>query len=272
MKNKIHQLSLDEIHEKETYMLKLVSELCDKHGIRYYICGGTLLGAVRHKGFIPWDDDVDILLPRPDYDKLQEIIKTQPFMPKYRFHSSDLGNLYDPMCKLFDLETIVDKTYIDDEYDRYLWIDMFPMDGMPESEAELETMYRKIHAARKRLKFMKAKNGTGRSSLKKIIKPVLKPFALLLFGKKRTVRYIEKIAKRYKFEETETVGGLVFGYGPQERMNREEYVKPVKMEFEGLTVTAPGCYDEYLRALFGNYMELPPEDKRQVHFMKIYGR
>lgn len=268
---KEHLLTLDEIHKRELDMLKLFVKLCEDNNLRYYMAGGTLLGAVRHKGFIPWDDDIDLLMPRPDYTKLQEIISKQPFMPRYRFNSSDMGNLNDPMCKMFDLNTRVDKKFIADPYDRYLWIDIFPMDGLPDDEGEVVRIYRKVLSARKRLRFVKAKNGTGANRIKAVIKPFIKPFALLLFGKKRTVNYIEKIAKKYDFEKSDNVAGIVFGYGPQESCPREEYVQGVPMMFEDCMTMAPGCYDYYLSSLFGDYMQLPPEDKRQVHFMKIYG-
>jgi lipopolysaccharide cholinephosphotransferase len=266
----MHQLSLKEIQARELKMLKYFKKICEKYHLRYYLAGGTLLGAVRHEGFIPWDDDIDILMPRPDYNKLQKIIKRQPLLPRYRFHSSDLGNLNDPFCKLFDLSTKVDKKWIADQYDCHLWIDIFPMDGVPEDDKEVEKIYKKVKRARRILRFMKAKDGMGKTKLRALVKPLLKPFALLVFGKKRTVHYIERIAKKYPFEECKSVAGVVFGYGPEEKMDRESYVEGIPMKFENCTVMAPGCYDAYLSGLFGDYMQLPPEDKRQVHFMKIY--
>lgn len=266
-----HLLSLEEIHARELVLFKLFDGFCREYGLRYYMCGGTLLGAVRHGGFIPWDDDVDLLMPRPDYDKMQKLLPRQPFLPQYEFHSHEIGNLNENFTKLVDLNTEVDKQYTVDAYDRYLWIDIFPMDGLPGDGRETEKIYRKVKRARKVLKFLKAKPGTGRSRWKAMIKPVMKPVVELFWSKERLLAYIDRIARKYDFESSEYVGGIVYGYGPQEKMLREDYVRELPMQFEDLTSVAPGSYDAYLRALFGDYMQLPPEDSRQVHFMDIYG-
>lgn len=266
-----HLLSLEEIHARELVLFKLFDGFCREHGLRYYMCGGTLLGAVRHKGFIPWDDDVDLLMPRPDYERMQTLIQEQPFWPQYEFHSHDIGNLRENFTKLVDVNTEVDKEYTFDEFDRNLWIDIFPMDGLPEDEKETGKIYRKVKRARRVLKFLKAKPGTGKTRWKAKVKPFVKPFVELFWSKEKLLLYIERIAKTYDFEHSKYVGGIVYGYGPQEKMLREDYVIELPMQFEDLMSVAPGNYDAYLTALFGDYWKLPPEENRQVHFMDIYG-
>ena len=137
----MRRLDLHEIQKRELEIFKVFTEICEKYGIRYYLAGGTLLGAVRHHGFIPWDDDIDVNMPREDYDKLLAHADEIAASGDYKLAAYELGNLNYPFAKIYDLHTSINKLYDDDETERNLWIDIFPMDGLPDDEREVRRIF-----------------------------------------------------------------------------------------------------------------------------------
>lgn len=267
-------LTLKEIQELELELLLAFVKVCERYKLRYYLCGGTLLGAVRHQGFIPWDDDIDVLMPRPDYMKFLKVVRKKQVFPDYmQVRSNLLGNLHDPFCKLVNLNIQMEKVLSEDEYDSHLWIDIFPMDGLPESDRKTRWIYKKALAARTMIRIIKVRPElaaqVSKTRLKAMVKPAMKT-VLRLIGKERLVRYIEKLCRKYDFDTSKYVGGIAFGYGPQEKVPREEYVQAVKLQFEGHEVNAPGCWDLYLTNLYGDYMKLPPEAEQAAHIIKMW--
>lgn len=267
------KMTLEEIHSEEIKMLKSIIDYFEKNKINYFICGGTLLGAIRHKGFIPWDDDIDILMPRTDYNKFLELSKTNNLMiaENLEVHASELKNLNDPFCKIMNLNTIMDKHYIEDEYDKHLWIDIFPMDGLPEDSNETEKIYKKVLFLRRILVMLKAKDEIikheSKTKLKAITKPILRVL-LKPIGVTGIVKMINKTCTKYNYDTSKYVGGIAWGYGPQEKLLKEK-VQNQKVIFENIEVNTFSCYDEYLRNLYGNYMELPPKEKQVAHVMNV---
>ena len=243
----MEKLSLKDLQHLELEIFKYFISLCEKYKLRYFLAGGTLLGAIRHKGFIPWDDDIDVLMPRTDYDRLQNIGK-----------------------KLFDTHTQIKKIFDFDETEQQVWIDIFPLDGLPESDAETEKIFKKSLFMRDILKIQKSQDGSAKSTFKKIVKPVLKPILLKCIGIEKSVEKIDRFARNYSFDDYDYIGGIVWGYGKQEKMKKTEYLKTVQVDFEGLKVNAPGCWDKYLTNLYGDYMRLPPEEQRLTHDMEIW--
>lgn len=263
------KMTLEDVQRSELDMLKHFIKICEANGLRYYLAGGTLLGAIRHNGFIPWDDDIDVLMPRPDYDRLQTLAK-EVKTDRFYLASHELKNLNYPFCKIFDMDTQIDKTFDHDETEQNLWIDIFPLDGLPADDKEVSRIFRKSLAMRKCLNIQRSQDGQAKSKIKLFLKPIMKRIFSVFLGIEKTVTKIDEFARRYDFDSYEYTGGIVWGYGPQERMIKKDYIEPVKVKFEDIEVNAPGCYKEYLTGLYGDYMTLPPVEKRVTHDMNAW--
>ena len=250
----MRKLSLDEIKDCSRNMLKIIDEYCNTNNLRYWVCGGSMLGAVRHKGFIPWDDDIDIFLPISDYMRL---LKEFPKSDRYTFRGfgPDGGDgFYYPFVKMID-----NTTYLDDDMNivRELsgaFLDIFPLVGVPKDEDE-------------RIVFF--------SEYKELERSIVQDFYasdgdLSVFDRRFTEQ--ESFLKKYDFDSSEYVGVLGTWYGVNDSTHREVYDKTIRMKFDDLVVNVPGGYDEYLSKLYGtDYMEIPPLSKRQtLHIINAY--
>ncbi len=267
-------LTLEQVHEEQTKMLKILNDFCNQENITYYICGGTLLGAIRHKGFIPWDDDVDILMPRPDYEKFHKIMEERGFkiQDNIIFRSFKYKNLLIPFAKILNTDLKMEEHYYDTRDDSYLWIDIFPMDGIPESENKTKKLYKKILFLRRLLSLIKVKDdiieNESKSKLMIIPKKIVRFFLSNRFVINRILKKMDKTAKKYDFETSKYVGGVLWGYGPQEKLLKSELTN-IEVEFENLKVNTFSCYHKYLTNLYKDYMQLPPAEKRVAHGIKV---
>ncbi len=251
-------------------ILKKFKELCDKHNLTYYLIGGTLLGAVRHKGFIPWDDDVDVSMPRPDYAKFISIAQNELEEP-YRLVTKEIDpSIVCSFARMIDKRIKVKTEYTKSPQVNYAGIDVFPMDAMPENK--FHYFFRKYHILFRRKLFVISEFNDAacitkdRRGLEKAIFILIDKCKLeRLFNSMRQFRAYHRVLTKYPYDRGRYVGQLLGGYIYKYMMEREVYEPGKELEFEGELFRVPENYDALLRNLYGDYMMLPPEDKRDKH-------
>lgn len=246
-------------------MLQWFDGYCRDNNLRYYVLGGTMLGAARHKGFIPWDDDIDVGLPRKDYETLSELMKGLQF-EKYEIEtvfSNDKAFCY-PYSKIYDTETtLVENTgkYLR----RGIFLDIFPLDGAGNNEQECKKNYspirRKYNFYLSRVCAFKA-NRTWYKNLA-IETAKLIPECLI---NNRTLRIkLDSMCKSRDFDKEKWVANYFGNWGFREVMPKRIFGNPTEYQFENLKVFGPEQYDEYLTHVYGNWKQLPPKEKRVTH-------
>ena len=258
------KITQGEAKQRLVKLLEKIADYCDANRLSYYLVVGSLLGAVRHKGFIPWDDDIDVGMPRPDYERFIELSKEIPI------RCVENKNSEYPFAKIIDEETIVKQPYTKESETSSLWIDIFPFDGWAEDEAVAEKKLKDQKRLWLLLVYAHAKIGEGTTKLRAAFKV---PVVLLTkaIGGKRIATKINKISQEYDYDSSKWIGNFSWStYGMRERVPKEWFTERVKLPFEGYEFWAPKEWDKYLTRIYGDYMKLPPEDKRVNHNMEVW--
>ena len=259
-------------------MMPVLVDICEKENIRYYMIGGTLLGAVRHKGFIPWDDDADIGMERDDYEKFLKVCE------KYLPDHMKLRTYWDDSYHHFYWVRIVDTRYHIKrmgsvrERQEELWIDIFPLDGMPSGKVAFMLHKWRLQASRLlyHLSCFEKVNiqRPGRPLVHRIIIRFLfvsrlwKLFASI--DTKKSLNRIDKLLKKYPVEKTGYVMdymGSTKGFPPVFPLDK--FREPLCYQFEDLQFMGPADADYYLTKIYHDYMKLPAEHERKVHVEEL---
>lgn len=258
------QLAHSEVQTELFKLLCRFDDFAQSRQLRYTLDGGTLLGAVRHGGFIPWDDDIDVAMPRPDYDRLLELIEKDALptdMIALRPCSPELPY---PFIKLCNPRIRCQESYIPEGVvTEYLWIDIFPLDGVPPSDDLATAQYDEVLRLRTRAARMIFPSKTG---WKKIGKSVYR-LMMRVVGPDDAASYsrIDAIAREYSFAESEYCRDIVWTPYPNSRYLSSDFDDLEKFTFCGRSFLAVSHWDAALRSMYGDYMILPPPQKRVTH-------
>ena len=237
-----------------------VDRICKKHGIKYDMDGGTLLGAVRHKGFIPWDDDFDVGMKRCEYEKFLKACEKELDAEKYTLQTFKNRDYAFAFSKIHLNGTELKEEFSKDaDVHRGIFLDVFPYDNLPDGKIERKVFLIQNHIL-KNLIWVKGHYGTESQKKK------LSYFLFILLGAfipiEKLKRKREKLLRKYNNIETEEC--FTSDY-PMYHLKNRWFKDLIDIQFEDRAFPGFKSYDEYLKTIFGDYMELPPEDKRMVH-------
>lgn len=263
-------IELTELRSTQLYeldLLKIFRAICECEKLRYFLVGGTAIGAIRHQGFIPWDDDVDVAMPREDYDKfllvadkyLENNIKVLSFQndEKYEDMSMKLVNTSISYVMKTDVSQIKQN----------VWIDIFPIDGTSSNKVIQLFHYWGIYFLRMQLAYYymeKIQYNEERSGWKKLLIKIAQVIPVnKMINPRNVCSKIDKHLKRYPYETSAIVGNYLGAYKTQEFVNRDIFSNGIMKPFEDELFFVPKEYDTYLKHIYGNYMELPPEGKQK---------
>lgn len=251
-------------------ILKAVHELCEKHEIKYFLDAGTLIGAVRHKGFIPWDDDVDIGMLREDFNKFLEVAKEE--LPKHlflqTFKTDEYYDVYPTPCKVRHNNTIFLEEGAKENYKMHngIFIDVFPYDSLPK--------YNFIYKIQRAISynilksFKRIRDIPEKLSIKNKITFAFYRFVVKMFPNKRRLKLFDFLIS-WNDTNSKYMGYGVDTYWSEYVYKKSDYFELTKLEFEGQYFYAPKNYDAILTQLYGDYMTMPREEERVWHAKEI---
>ena len=270
------QLTLKEIQEIELGLLLKFDAICKDNNWRYSLGGGSLLGAIRHKGFIPWDDDIDVMMPRPDYDSFVDYCCNHGDQTEFNIVTYETVKGYNGLfAKIWDPSTIITDDVMGMDYDIGVNIDVFPIEGLGKNEKEAIKIFRKTSWNREMLNAALWRKYFRSKTHSIIVEPIrLGMFVMSRFADtKKLLRKVDKENLKHPFEQSLYAGCVCGSYREKEIMTTETFKKYCELDFEGHKLKGIENYDEYLTKHYGNYMELPPAEKQETHHTyKAYKR
>lgn len=256
---------MNEMQKKILYMFKWFHAFCEENNLTYYALGGTALGAIRHNGFIPWDDDIDIGMPRPFYERLVKMLKKENIFGQYviEYPLEKNDSMY-PFLKLYDMNTTLVEN-VRNHPKRGIFIDIFPLDGIGDTLEDSVRNYKKIAVWIDILNTKICALRKGRSLKKNIAIIFSGLLPNRIFGKDVLIKKINELGKTIDYNKSSYCVNLFGAWKEREISEIQWFGIPKLVRFEDTWIYVPEKAEKYLTALYGNYMELPPMEDRLTH-------
>ena len=259
------RMTLEEVHQVSLDILKDIHEFCVENNIKYSLSGGSLLGAIRHNGFIPWDDDIDIQMPRPEYEMFIHSYKSKN---GYSVFSRELDGC-DDVNIAFARVCDTKRTYVDMGIGPWkrkrtgVWIDVFPIDGAPSDEKLARKKIDKMYFYWKLIGISKGRNPISYTSAKTLrlkIRLVFKKMFSFFIPRDIVAKYIE-MSQEYSYDQSSYIANFsTMHYKYREWQPKESMANYMLHKFEDSEFYIMARYDISLKSLYGDYMKLPPKE------------
>ena len=270
--------NIELLHKVDMDIVKEVVRVCDAHNFKYYMLGGTMLGAIRHKGFIPWDDDIDLGMPRDDYEAFLELAEKElPAYLKVVNYRNDPNYQY-YITRVQDTQTrVVEERIGNDNKYTCASIDIFPVDGTPNNPILRKIYFFRVlyHRALMSLCYKDSiDRKRKRSKKEKLLLWIMEriPVEKLTTPYKQKCK-IDKLLRSQKVEGSAYIGNIMGAYRTREIVPADYYGEGAYYPFEDIQLRGMAKAEAYLTFTYGDYMRLPPEDQRKTHFkiLEIHG-
>lgn len=265
------------IQEADLLIFNVFLEICEKYNLDYFPADGTLLGAIRHHGFIPWDDDMDISLPRKSFEKLAAVLKYE--LPDNMYYSYFKDADYDSKeihygIKIYSKDLQVITNFSGQEKKEDICIDIVPLDGMPNSILQNKIQQIRLLSLKAILKISQITNVGTYINNRPLIDRIIISFGFRLrfdrfLNTKKWCGRLDNALKKYDYDVSSKVVLFWSDYRFREMVPKSCYEPTSKVRFEDLEINCPGGAELILSQIYGNYLEYPPEESRQKHPIRL---
>ena len=266
----MNNIKVEDLQNKMLEMLLYFDEFCRENSLKYYVCGGCLIGVVRHKGFIPWDDDIDLFMPRPDYERLAKIWNKKADIKKFVYCRTNREHIYhDGGASIRDIRTTyINRHSVNEDIEHGIALEIMPIDGCP---TFFLSRWRQIINAFVFSLFNVQRLPDNKGKTIRVFSELIYKVVPSKNIRYKIWKHAEKEMTKYKWEDCQYVTELIGSIkGMLIRHPKQDFNKVILKEFEGYQIPVMAGYKRYLKEIWGDYMQLPPEEKRVAKHDVVY--